>query len=786
MTTYCINDTECNTDEYCSTNNTCLKLPSFPIEGTIIFVVILILYIVLSAFFYKFSKNRKFNQKTVSIFILGGLLIVLGISSYVYYKKSITPYLAIVNNKCGATSYLKDGVCNQCPGGATFNKETNMCNTPSVMCGSTACLEGQVCAGVNGDMCCDKNLICGTTCCNKGQTCVDPTTGLCGECNSSTCSTGQCINGTCCPLNQIYTDASGNIQCCNANVCGNICCEPGQQCAQKSNGDVFCADLCGGQICGENQSCEYINGVQKACVNNNPQYNPPQYTPSETLDNSAICNYKDSNNEEIPLWCNPNGYSTNRTITYECAITNPTDSQCTQNDCYNTLNNLCGTYDVNYVNYNPADKSCSYTLTCDEDKLPGQCKSKSSPSNVLNACTNTSSANCPKGLTCCINNPTYNNKTNTFDGNYSGKFFAKNNNALYCYNDVPYQCAYFDILNNGICNSLITSFMGNIPPMSTVLNYSNTTNVVLVSLAGLFYTGKFMAMNTICPSSTLGLYGNAVSFTLSDISKCITKDDNSPSGFIVQAKKLQSDPNTFAAPFSPLLTQNSGLSGDTPQNYITVNKGGPAGKVSYNYDVIQNNSVDSNYSYSWYPNVNYIFEPQTTNNTFGIPVLSSCTTPTPGSASGGSGDSFALFYNGETQNVLTHMPGNDALIGVGNNTNNLSDSRYWFTLDKNGLLSNYWNCINPNGDNTVNIAVVNAFPDSTGFKGQFSYLCPGNFNTDSPMQSPSGYSRYNVKNNLTVQSNDIFNIKPTYLSQINSNIVYNFNVSPWIAIPVMS
>lgn len=774
MTSYCMNDTECGKDEYCSPNNICLKTPSFPVKGTVIFVIVMIVYIVISSFFYKYSKNRKIlNPKMIAAIVLGGLVLVLGVSSYVYYKDSISPYLAIVGSKCGETSYLKNGVCQNCPGGAKFNIQTNMCNPLPIVCGKSYCNQGQVCAGKNGDMCCDSNLICGTTCCNKGQVCVDPSTGLCGNCDATTCPNGSCINGSCCPTNQIYTDENGNKQCCNTTVCGNICCEVGQQCAQASNGQYYCANLCAGNVCGPNQSCGSITGVQKGCVNNDPQWEAPQYSPQESMDNKALCNYQNESGGQSSLWCNPNGVATSRTLTYKCALPNPTDSQCTQNDCFNTLNSMCGTYDINYVNYNPQNKSCTYTLTCDKDKLEGQCKSKATAENIIFACSDVANAKCPEGLTCCVNNPTYNNKTNRIEGNYSGKYFTKSNTVLYCYNDVPYQCDYLEILKNGACQNLLTNFMGNIPSMSSVLKYSNTNSVVLVSLAGLYYTGKFMAMNMICPSNNIGLNGNVSTFPMSDITKYITKDINSPSGFIAQYKGLSIDPDTYSTAFLPLSTANAGVSGAAPSGY---------GKSSFCDSTICGAQINpTNVMYQWYITPNYILEPQSIDNTFGIPVLSPCNTNTSGAATGNPGNTRALFYNGEQDSYLTRLPGNYVLIGAGDDTTNLSNSRYWFTLDKNGLLANYWNGINSHGDGTPNIAVVNAYPDSSGFKGEFVNLNSNQFNTNPPILTGG----YNVTNNLTVQSNNIFSLAPSLPSQINSNIIYKFNVSPWIAIPLM-
>jgi len=139
-----------------------------------------------------------------------------------------------------------------CTGGACT------CKMNEVFCDGACCPMGRCLDGI----CCPSQNICGSACCMDGS-CLDgeccPSNQICG---TGCCASGQCLNGTCC--NQ-------------ANVCGSACCLAGEKCqngkccpSNQINCDGTCIDAkidslnCGG--CGKKCIGSCVNGSCAAPV----------------------------------------------------------------------------------------------------------------------------------------------------------------------------------------------------------------------------------------------------------------------------------------------------------------------------------------------------------------------------------------------------------------------------------------------------------------------------------------------------------------------------------------
>ncbi|HLH12187.1 MAG TPA: hypothetical protein VKV77_09965 [Methylovirgula sp.] len=99
--------------------------------------------------------------------------------------------------------------------------------TPVGQCPPTSCPPGQVRGRHSGEcqQCTRPNVLIGNTCCTPGEV---ATNGACVN-NNPGCPAGQTPVGpsnSCCPNNQIYTDASGGEACCPFGPPSNGKCQP--------------------------------------------------------------------------------------------------------------------------------------------------------------------------------------------------------------------------------------------------------------------------------------------------------------------------------------------------------------------------------------------------------------------------------------------------------------------------------------------------------------------------------------------------------------------------------
>lgn len=165
----------------------------------------------------------------------------------------------VCNNLCCSTDVTEcaaDGSCG-CRGG-TFACGDTCCQNGTECCGGQCCPAGGC---HNNDFCCPSpKYVCGSNCCAPFTTC----------CNGQCCA-GKCLNGTCCPSNQVC----GNTCCPPGSACNNgKCsgCPPGQKACQwftynGSFGGVVCCPqssptCCSGVCCTATQYwCSYSTGT---------------------------------------------------------------------------------------------------------------------------------------------------------------------------------------------------------------------------------------------------------------------------------------------------------------------------------------------------------------------------------------------------------------------------------------------------------------------------------------------------------------------------------------------
>lgn len=642
MTT-CYNNDDCNSDSLCGNNNLCYIKPTFPMKGTLILVAIVFVYVISAGLLRKyFIKRNLFNIKIVSIIIIVGLLVLLSVGGTLYYTKSVKPYLTLASQGCTSGNFIRNGQCIICPEGTAFDRTTLNCKLLPVTCGLTTCSDGQVCVGKNGDRCCDSNYACNETCCPSGTTCIDSQNSKCGincsvagqvPCGGVCCDSNNCINDICCN-GTVYKDpVSGESKCCETLVCGNSCCNQNQKCVTSTTtGEQVCGQICGNDVCDtENQNCIEINGIAYGCGTKNPMYNPPEYLPA-TVDNKAICNFNVSGTVSKPLWCNPNGGSSNRLLTFKCGNI----GKCTKANCIDQLSKtICGSYIVNYIDQIEHDETtgtCKLTLSCNKNDLLKECPNISN--NAYLSDCNDPSLTCPDGIICCQNNTTFDYLNKNYKtGNYTGTFFNQNNG--YCYNDNLYKCPLYSFISNGNCIPLTnyndpSSLLGKFPSMSSISSFG-TGSVVFVNIGMLLITNKFYALN----------YDPTIQqTTLTDVSNYITKNENSPTGFICNPNV--SDKLTIANKIIMVTSQNLPSS--------------------------------STLSYS--------LETQTYNNTFLITTNFNNAIPS-NAYQDPSSTTYALFSE---KRDSTNPP-----IGNSNDTTNQNNPRYWFSFDSNGRLLNYYN-----------------------------------------------------------------------------------------------
>jgi|GEM_PF-6752377 len=146
-----------------------------------------------------------------------------------------------LNNQCGEDERLcmaTNGTGSKCCETKKFCYECTLCSHP---CGfDKCCATGQRC---EDGQCVTCASACGSSCCLEKEVCANPDMGLCAPCDNP-CGMTCCPDGTTC--------LKGTYQCC-ANPCGLLCCGEDEECVGMP--PVCCENPCGDQCCGKGQAC---------------------------------------------------------------------------------------------------------------------------------------------------------------------------------------------------------------------------------------------------------------------------------------------------------------------------------------------------------------------------------------------------------------------------------------------------------------------------------------------------------------------------------------------------
>lgn len=173
----------------------------------------------------------------------------------------------------------ENGYCD--PGEVCTHKNPACCpDAAQIACGGACCLNGETCSNdgkkclAPGEEYCGNDLVCpvGKTCAKSTQGCMPDNAKDCGDGNY--CEVGYvCAENGCCPDDM--------------EVCGNGCCDPGDDC-EYDMGQYYCVppggEYCGGGIvCGPGTTCcgdfcmpngadccgDYYCDAGEVCVGNN-------------------------------------------------------------------------------------------------------------------------------------------------------------------------------------------------------------------------------------------------------------------------------------------------------------------------------------------------------------------------------------------------------------------------------------------------------------------------------------------------------------------------------------
>jgi len=145
------------------------------------------------------------------------------------------------NSQCGEDERLclaTNGTGSKCCETKKFCSECTLCSNP---CGfDGCCATGQRC---DDGQCVTCKSACGSSCCVEKEVCANPDMGLCAPCDNP-CGLTCCPNGTTC--------LEATFECC-ANPCGLVCCAEGEKCIGMP--PMCCDNPCGDECCAKGQTC---------------------------------------------------------------------------------------------------------------------------------------------------------------------------------------------------------------------------------------------------------------------------------------------------------------------------------------------------------------------------------------------------------------------------------------------------------------------------------------------------------------------------------------------------